>query len=92
MQRHERATTNAAEAGETRAAGVRRGRWQKARIFSMRLLLFLLFVASFCCSIVPWGRALARAVLILPALVTLSIPRPLLFFGETVQHKQMTLS
>ncbi len=74
------------------ATSIWRRRRQKVRIFSMRLLLFLLCITSFFFSVVPWGRALARSALILSALVTFSIPPPLQFFGEPVQHTQMTLS
>lgn len=74
------------------ATSIWRRRRQKVRICSMRLLLFLLCITSFFSSVVPWGRALARSALILPALVTFAVPPPLQFFGEPVQHTQKTLS
>src|SRR5689334_10969227 len=74
------------------ATNILHRRRQKVRIFSMRLLLFLLCITSFFFSVVPWGRALARSALILPALIIFSVPPPLQFFGEPVRHAQTTLS
>jgi dienelactone hydrolase len=57
----------------------------------LRIMLMLLFLIGFVLSVLPWGRAIARSVLLLPALVAASQPAPLIANGETVVHKQMTV-
>jgi hypothetical protein len=84
--------TIATAAKMTPAQSPWRKRRQLIRVFSMRLLLFFIFAIGFFLSVVPWGRAVARAALILPALVSFSVPPPLQFFGEPIRHTQMTLA
>src|SRR5260370_5539198 len=58
---------------------------------TLRIVLTLLCLIGFLLSILPWGRAIARSALLLPALVAASQPAPLITNGETVAHKQMTV-
>ncbi|MBE3559234.1 MAG: hypothetical protein IMW89_08420 [Ktedonobacteraceae bacterium] len=55
------------------------------------LLLVVLFVAGFALSLLPWGRAFARASLLLPALVSGTESPLLVNGGEEVRHRQMTV-
>ncbi len=57
----------------------------------LRILLVLLCLIGFALSVLPWGRAIARSALLLPALITASQFAPLVANGETVVHKQMTV-
>src|SRR5947207_739104 len=57
----------------------------------LRIVLMLLCLIGFVLSVLPWGRAIARSALLLPALVAASQPDPLIANGETVIHKQMTV-
>ena len=57
----------------------------------LRIVLMLLFLIGFVLSVLPWGRAIARSALLLPALVAASQPAALIANGETVVHKQMTV-
>ncbi|HEX3643842.1 MAG TPA: hypothetical protein VHV10_21335, partial [Ktedonobacteraceae bacterium] len=57
----------------------------------LRVVLTLLCLSGFVLSVLPWGRAIARSALLLPALITASQPAPLLANGETVVHKTMTV-
>jgi hypothetical protein len=56
-----------------------------------RVVLIILFLIGFVLAVFPWGRAIARSALLLPALVTASQPALLMTNGETVVHKQMTI-
>src|SRR5690242_5364831 len=66
----------------------RKRRWPAALA---RMLLMLLFVIGFVGSMLPWGRAVARSIQILPALITASEPASLTISGEPVGHTQMTV-
>lgn len=56
-----------------------------------RIVLVFLCLIGFVLSVLPWGRAIVRSALLLPALVSASQPAPLIANGETVVHKQMTV-
>lgn len=56
-----------------------------------RGLLVGLFLLGLACSMLPWGRALVRTSVLLPALITAAEPAPLKFVGEPVRHTQMTV-
>src|SRR5260370_7724699 len=58
---------------------------------TLRIVLTLLCLIGFLLSILPWGRAIARSALLLPAVVAASQPAALITNGETVAHKQMTV-
>ena len=58
---------------------------------TLRIVLMLLCLMGFVLSVLPWGRAIARSALLLPALIAASQPAPLIANGETVVHKQMTV-
>src|SRR5579859_1126155 len=66
-------------------------RRHKRTIIMARILLLLLLGIGFMLSMLPWGRAIARATFLLPALVTATEPLPLIVGGETIQHSQMTV-
>jgi hypothetical protein len=57
----------------------------------LRIVLMLLCLVGFVLSVLPWGRAIVRSALLLPALVAASQPAPLIANGEIVVHKQMTV-
>lgn len=57
-----------------------------------RILLVLLFGTSFFLSVFPWGRAIVRTSLLLPALISASEPPPLSLFGDAVSFKRTTIS
>ncbi len=54
-------------------------------------LVFLLCAGSFL-SLFPWGRAWARSTLLLPAVISASEPAPLVFAGDSVRFRRITLS
>ena len=56
-----------------------------------RALLVALFLIGVYCSLVPSGRAAARTALLLPALVTQTVPPPLVLMGEPVRHRELTV-
>ncbi|HLZ58723.1 MAG TPA: hypothetical protein VKR06_17425 [Ktedonosporobacter sp.] len=66
-------------------------RRHKRTAIMARILLLLLLGIGFLLSMLPWGRAIARATFLLPALVTATEPLPLIVGGETIQHSQMTV-
>lgn len=57
-----------------------------------RILLVLLFGTSFFLSVFPWGRAIVRTSLLLPALISASEPPPLSLLGDAVSFKRTTIS
>lgn len=57
-----------------------------------RILLTLLFVAGAFFSLVPVGRASARAAFLLPALVAAAQPAPLIVMGDPVRHTRLTIA
>ena len=63
----------------------------KKIFFVLRFFLVLLFVSGIFLSLVPRGRAIARAALLLPTLITASQPAPLVLSGEPIRHTQMTV-
>ena len=69
-----------------RARLARAGRWLA------RGVLALLFLVGAYVSLVPQGRAAARATLLLPALVTQTQPAALVASGEPVRHTQLVVS
>ena len=54
-------------------------------------LAFLLCAGGFL-SLFPWGRAITRSTLLLPALISFSEPAPLLLAGDPVRFKRITIS
>ena len=60
-------------------------------IGTLRGLLLLLLLLGLAGSLLPQGRAVVRAALILPALVSASQPLPLQVAGEPISHRQMTV-
>jgi dienelactone hydrolase len=77
-----------------RAAGqARQGRRRGIKIARScaRGLLALLFFVGAGTSLVPWGRAAARGVLLLPPLLTTSQPAPFVAIGEGVRHTALTI-
>ena len=54
-------------------------------------LAFLLCVGCFL-SLFPWGRAWARSIFLLPAVISASEPAPLVFAGDSVRFRRITLS
>jgi dienelactone hydrolase len=74
--------------------GVLPTRPQRTRKIGMRAaqvaLAFLLCVGIFL-SLFPWGRALTRGVLLLPALLSVSAPAPLVLAGNPVRFTRLTL-
>lgn len=61
------------------------------RAIAARALLVALFLAGVYCSLVPPGRAAARTALLLPALITQTVPLPLALMGEPVRHREVTV-
>jgi acetyl esterase/lipase len=57
-----------------------------------RVVLALLFGVGFVLSVVPVGRAAARAALLLPAIVSASEPAPLLAVGAPIRHTRLTIT
>lgn len=64
----------------------------KWRHYVARGLLAALFLLGALLSVVPQGRAVARAMLLLPALVTAKQPGALVANGEPVRHSTTTVS
>ena len=61
------------------------------RAIAARVVLALLFLLGAFFSLVPVGRAAARATLLLPALVAATQPAPLVIAGDPVQHTRLTI-
>ena len=57
-----------------------------------QVALALLLGAGCFLSLFPWGRALTRSTLLLPALISVSEPAPLVLAGDPVRFKRMTIS
>lgn len=70
----------------------RRVRWGQWGSRVARGMLALLFVIGALLSLVPQGRSVARAALLLPAFITASQPAPLLLMGEPIRHTQQTIA
>ncbi|HEX6798932.1 MAG TPA: hypothetical protein VF116_14575 [Ktedonobacterales bacterium] len=58
------------------------------RAIVARVALALLFALGVYLTLVPQGRAVTRAALLLPALITLKQPAPLVAAGDPVRHTQ----
>ncbi|QBD78626.1 hypothetical protein EPA93_22575 [Ktedonosporobacter rubrisoli] len=56
-----------------------------------RAILALLFLTGLGLSVLPWGRAYTRSVLLLPALISASEPAPLALAGNPVRFIRTTL-
>ena len=61
------------------------------RAIAARVLLALLFALGVYLTLVPQGRAVTRAAMLLPALITLKEPAPLIAAGDGVRHTQVEL-
>ncbi len=61
------------------------GRW------SARVILATLLLLGFFLSVVPLGRATARAAILIPGLLSASQPAPLVVAGEEISHTSTTL-
>jgi dienelactone hydrolase len=56
-----------------------------------RATLALLFGVGFALSVIPAGRTVARAALLLPAIVAATQPAPLILAGAPIRHTQLTI-
>src|SRR5437879_894859 len=65
--------------------------WKLGQRAAQAALAFLLCLGAFL-SLVPWGRALTRSALLLPALLSASEPAPLALAGDPVRFKRLTVS
>jgi hypothetical protein len=54
--------------------------------------LALLLSAGCFLSLFPWGRAITRSILLLPALISVSEPAPLVLAGDPVRFRRITIS
>src|SRR5579859_3227571 len=88
-ERRARAKTPSRPAGDG-TPGQRRRRLTR-RAIAARALLVVLFLIGVYCSLAPSGRATLRAALLLPALVTQTVPPPLALMGEAVRHRELTV-
>ena len=61
------------------------------RALVARVVLALLFALGVYLTLVPQGRAVTRAALLLPALITLKQPAPLVAAGDSVRHTQVEI-
>ncbi|MDQ2904944.1 MAG: hypothetical protein M3Y81_15510 [Chloroflexota bacterium] len=71
--------------------GGRSGRRHYRRAIAARVVLAVLFGVGFFLSVAPWGRAAARAALLLPALISVSEPAPLGVVGDGVRFSRTTV-
>jgi acetyl esterase/lipase len=74
-----------------RAPNQRQRRRLTRRAIAARALLVLLFLIGVYCSLTPPGRAATRTALLLPALITQTVPPPLALMGEPVRHRELTV-
>jgi len=65
--------------------------WKLGQRAAQAALAFLLCAGCFL-SLFPWGRALTRSVLLLPALLSASEPAPLVLAGDPVRFRRITIS
>ncbi len=65
--------------------------WKLGQRAAQAALAFLLCLGGFL-SLFPWGRALTRSALLLPALLSASEPAPLALAGDPVRFKRLTIS
>jgi pimeloyl-ACP methyl ester carboxylesterase len=65
--------------------------WKLGQRAAQVALVFLLCVGGFL-SLFPWGRAVTRSALLLPALLSASAPAPLVLTGDLVRFRRLTLS
>ncbi len=65
--------------------------WKVGQRAAQAALAFLLLVGGFL-SLFPLGRALTRSALLLPALLSDSVPAPLVVSGDPVRFERLTLS
>lgn len=65
--------------------------WRAIGVVTLHSLLLLLLLVGLACSLTPQGRAVARATMILPALIAANQPLPLQIAGEPISHTQMTV-
>ena len=72
-------------------ANTPRRTWKLGQRAAQAALAFLL-CAGFFLSLFPWGRALTRTTLLLPALISASEPAPLALAGDPVRFRRITLS
>jgi hypothetical protein len=57
-----------------------------------RGILVVLAVAGFCFSVLPWGRAGLRSIMLLPGLVAARQLAPIVANGEPIRHVSLTIS
>jgi len=65
--------------------------WKLGQRVAQATLALLLCLGCFL-SLFPWGRALTRSALLLPALLIASAPAPLVLTGDPVHFRRLTLS
>ena len=65
--------------------------WRLGQRAAQVTLVCLLGAGCFL-SLFPMGRALTRSAFVLPALISASVPVPLVLAGDSVQHRSLTLS
>ena len=83
---------NTSELVAKQTMGSKPKRFRKFGTLVARILLVLLFGIGFFLSVFPWGRAIARTSLLLPALISASEPPPLSLFGDPISFKRTTIS
>ena len=89
-----------ADTGEDQQPGAKSGDVQShprprprtpKRAIAARVVLALLCALGVYLTLVPQGRAVTRAALLLPALITLKEPAPLIAAGDSVRHTQVEI-
>ncbi len=65
--------------------------WKLGQRAAQAALALLLCLGGFL-SLFPWGRALTRSALLLPALLSASEPAPLALAGDPIRFKRLTIS
>src|SRR5689334_11935289 len=58
--------------------------WRTVGVVTLRGLLLVLLLVGLVCSLTPQGRAVTRATMILPALISANQPLPLQIMGEPI--------
>ena len=79
------------QGGEKTQPRVKRQSSLPKRAIVARVALALLFALGVYLTLVPQGRAVTRAALLLPALITLKQPAPLVAAGDAVRHTQVQI-
>ncbi len=70
----------------------RRRRLTIAGIGTARVVLVMFFIMGLFLSVFPGGRTTFRTLLLIPALITATVPAPLTLTGEPIRHVQKIIS